>query len=247
MRTEGFTTQLVLVIVVIGMAISANLPEGMLERWSINRDVLLVGLGLVLVVALVRYVQFALVLVVAILAIGANLPAELANQFGTSPTVLTATLAITVLLALLNYVLRFLPTGTELTADRGETTTQGAEALITSTRRGDVRYMRALLRLGVAPSMPGNDGETALTTAARRGYADAVQLLLQYGADPTMPNRAGELPQDLAREQGYTRSADLIDVHIRFPDRTPVREQEALEPGRDAKAAAEPEAAERPS
>lgn len=218
MQSQSYGKQVLLVAVVLGLSVSANLPEGVLAAWSVNRTVLLIALGLTLMVALVRYVKFALVLVIAILAIGANLPDEMAAYFGTSPTILTITLVATVLLALLNYLLNILPTGVEVDPARRETTQDGAEALINATRRGDVRYMRALLRLGVDPDHTGLDGTTALTTAAGSGYTDAVQLLLHHGADPQRAGTDGRPPARIARAAGYNRAADLIEAHTRFPE-----------------------------
>ncbi|HZT62683.1 MAG TPA: hypothetical protein VFA36_06075, partial [Burkholderiales bacterium] len=105
--------EIALVILVALTATLANLPEEVLERFDINRDLLLGTLALTVFIALFLYLKFQFFFLVVLLAVAANMPGEVAESLGISTTPLIIAMATMVGFSLINYVVDLLPTGLE--------------------------------------------------------------------------------------------------------------------------------------
>jgi len=73
------TNEGVVLLIVSLMALTANLPEGMIGH-IVDRNLLLIALTATVIISLFLYVKLMLFITVSVLAIGANLPDQLANQ-----------------------------------------------------------------------------------------------------------------------------------------------------------------------
>ncbi|KAK1434704.1 hypothetical protein QVD17_00453 [Tagetes erecta] len=67
-------------------------------------------------------------------------------------------------------------------------------SLCFAARRGDDLLLQKLLKNGLDPNEPDNNGRTALHIAASQGSMDCVLLLLDYGADPNCADSDGNVP-----------------------------------------------------
>src|SRR5258706_9968482 len=68
-------------VVLVGLAATlANLPEETIERFDIDRDLLLGSLALVVFIALFLYLKFQFFFLVVLLALAANMPGEVAES-----------------------------------------------------------------------------------------------------------------------------------------------------------------------
>jgi len=187
------SSEVLILLAAAVMSLLANLPDSMSGN-MIDKQVLLIGLGGMIVVAMFRYLQVFLLLVITILAIGANLPAELASRFGISQTVMLVSLVTLISVALLNRFVRFLPTGMQ--------TSSGAivderEALLAAIAKGDQLTVHRMLVMNTNPNFTWN-GTTPLHVAAEKGYPDIVQLLIKFGADYRKKNSDGLTALEIA-------------------------------------------------
>lgn len=196
-----------LVFVVALMSVSANLPDDLAQRWSIDRHLLLIALTVTVVFALFRYLKFMLFLVVSIMAVGANLPTELASRIGVDPLILLISLGALIVLSFFNYMLKLLPTGLE--EKQTSDSVHGGKVLMTAVGRGDLSLTQRLLDMGVNVNAQEN-GSTPLIEAAQHGYSDLVQLLLENGADPGMRNTDGRTALEMSLLKGFTRTAEIL-------------------------------------
>ena len=110
--------EVALVLLVALTATLANLPEDLLERFDINRDLLLGTLALTVVIALFLYLKFQFFFLVVLLAVAANMPGEIADSLGISTTPLIIAMAPMVGFSLINYIqiVTFLAIGTCIVA-----------------------------------------------------------------------------------------------------------------------------------
>ena len=74
--------EIALVVVVALAATLANLPEETLERFDVDRGLLLGSLALVVFIALFLYLKFQFFFLVVLLAVAANMPGEVAESLG---------------------------------------------------------------------------------------------------------------------------------------------------------------------
>src|SRR5256884_5003050 len=105
--------EIALVVLVALAATLANLPEETLERFDIDRGLLLGSLALVVFIALFLYLKFQFFFLVVLLAVAANMPGEVAESLGISTLPLVIAMATMVGFSLINYVVDLLPTGLE--------------------------------------------------------------------------------------------------------------------------------------
>jgi ankyrin repeat protein len=64
---------------------------------------------------------------------------------------------------------------------------------------GNATAVRALLRHGAQPDLPGRRGFTPLMIASHGGEIECIQVLLQAGADPLRQDQDGQSSLDRAR------------------------------------------------
>jgi Ankyrin repeats (many copies) len=197
----------VIITVVTLMAIGANLPARYSDFLSINKELLLMGLGLFIAFALVRYLKFALVLAVAILSLGANLPNEIALQLGIDPQIMLYALAAMVVTSLINFILK-LPKGVKPIAQINST--HGARTLCHAALKGHASMVYSLISAGINPNYQDENGNLPLITAASQGHALVVKLLLDNGADVTLKDKAGNTALMASTKGGYTQTSMLL-------------------------------------
>src|SRR5258708_40010072 len=76
--------EVALVVLVALAATLANLPEETLERFDIDRGLLLGSLALTVFIALFLYLKFQFFFLVVLLAVAANTPGEVGGSLGMS-------------------------------------------------------------------------------------------------------------------------------------------------------------------
>src|SRR5258705_11466004 len=90
-------------VVLVGLAATlANLPEETIERFDIDRDLLLGSLALVVFIALFLYLKFQFFFLVVLLALAANMPGEVAESLAISKLPLIIAMATMVGLAMIS-------------------------------------------------------------------------------------------------------------------------------------------------
>src|SRR5438876_12204326 len=94
--------EIALVVLVALAATLANLPEETLERFDIDRGLLLGSLALVVFIALFLYLKFQFFFLVVLLAVAANMPGEVAESLGISTLPLLIAMATMVGMAMTN-------------------------------------------------------------------------------------------------------------------------------------------------
>lgn len=198
-----------LLLLVILMAIAANLPEEFASTYSIEKKYLLMALTAIIVVSILRYVRFTLLLMTAVLAAGANLPAELAARFNIDPAIMFFTLIVMVVVAVVNRFLNVVP---DRTPTRLQSSVHGARALIKAISSGNVKNVQRLIQSGVNVNVTTLSGKTPLMLAAFTGYADIVQLLISAGAIVHARDRDGNTAMSIADRKGFTRIRTLLST-----------------------------------
>src|SRR5467141_5310147 len=105
--------EIALVVLVALAATLANLPEETLERFDIDRGLLLGSLALVVFFALFLYLKFQFFFLVVLLAIAANMPGEVAESLGISTLPLLIAMATMVGFSVVDLVVELQTTGLE--------------------------------------------------------------------------------------------------------------------------------------
>jgi hypothetical protein len=187
------SSEVLILLAAAVMSLLANLPESISDN-VIDKRVLLIGLGGMIVVAMFRYLQIFLLLVISILAIGANLPQELASGLGISQPVLLVSLVALIAIALLNRFVKFLPSGIQNAS--GEVVDE-RDAMLDAIARGDQAMLQRMLIMNTSPNFTYN-GTTPLHFAAEKGYPEMVRLLISHGADYRKKNAAGLTALEIA-------------------------------------------------
>ena len=207
-------SEVVLLVIVSLMALTANLPEGAIGH-IIDRNLLLTALVATVIVSLFRYLRLMLFITVSVLAIGANLPDQLANQLGISQLTMIVASGVLVFIALLYklYHLRTIEKSRRYTEDtRGShDTIDSRKGVITAILNGNVAVLHQLLNSGVEVNF-SQDGVIPLFLAIEKGYADIVLLLLSHGAKLRVKNKEGKSPLEFAslHEDMRVRIAKII-------------------------------------
>jgi len=200
--------EIALVIVVALTATLANLPEDLLERFDINRDLLLGSLALTVFIALFLYLKFQFFFLVVLLAVAANMPREIADNLGISTTPLVIAMATMVGFSLINYVVDLLPTGLEKRPK--EQSVEGIKVLFYAIEKGNLIYAQRVLSQNFDPNLVAENGYTPLMYAAARGDSKMVELLLRNGADVNMVSKEGDTAIELALRIGSQECADIL-------------------------------------
>lgn len=200
-----------LLVLVIVMALAANLPEDLAAAFHIDKTYLLMALTGVIAVSILRYLRFTLVLVTVVLAAGANLPAELAARFNIDPSIMFFTLVVMVVAAAVNRFVNVVP---EAPALQPRQSVHGARALIKAISNGQAAQVRRLIDSGVNINVATLGGKTPLMLATFTGNADIVALLIEAGADVQARDRDGNTAHDIAARRGLAEiESRLAGLH----------------------------------
>src|SRR5213596_3293814 len=194
--------EIALVVVVALAATLANLPEETLERFDIDRGLLLGSLALTVFIALFLYLKFQFFFLVVLLAVAANMPGEVAESLGMSTLPLIIAMATMVGFSLINYVVDMLPTGLE--KKPREQSAEGIKVLFYAIEKGNLMYAAArgdskmvelLLRNGADVNMVSEEGDTAIELALRIGSQECADILKKARADQAVREQAVRTPQ----------------------------------------------------
>jgi ankyrin repeat protein len=200
--------EIALVILVALTATLANLPEEVLERFDINRDLLLGTLALTVFIALFLYLKFQFFFLVVLLAVAANMPGEVAESLGISTTPLIIAMATMVGFSLINYVVDLLPTGLEK-MPRAQSA-ESIKVLFYAIEKGNLVYAQKILSQNFDPNLVAENGYTPLMYAAARGDTKMVDLLLRNGANVNLVSKSGDTAIELALRIGSTECAEIL-------------------------------------
>lgn len=179
----------ILLSLVGGMALVANLPHGLLETLGINLQLVMAILGLIVVLALFLYVRFFFFLLYTLLAIGANLPEKWADGLGIAQGPLLATLVSMVVLSLINYGVKLLPSGLDRPPPKPNP--EATQVLLNAIERGNLKYIKAVLSMEFDVNGVDAQGISPLMRAAQKGNLEVVDLLLAKGASPRLAGPLG--------------------------------------------------------
>jgi hypothetical protein len=200
--------EIALVALVALTAALANLPEDLLDRFDINRDLLLGTLALTVFIALFLYLKFQFFFLVVLLAVAANMPGEVAESLGISTTPLIIAMATMVGFSLINYVVDLLPTGLEKKAK--EQSVEGIKVLFYAIEKGNLAYAQKVLSQNIDPNLVAENGYTPLMYAAARGDTKMVDLLLRNGANVNLVSQSGDTAIELALRIGSQECAEIL-------------------------------------
>lgn len=200
--------EIALVVLVALTATLANLPEDVLERFDINRDLLLGTLALTVFIALFLYLKFQFFFLVVLLAVAANMPGEVADSLGITTTPLIIAMATMVGFSLINYVVDLLPTGLEKRPK--QQSVEGVKVLFYAIEKGNLVYAQKILSQNFDPNLVAENGYTALMYAAARGDTKMVDLLLRNGADVNIVSDSGDTAIELALRIGAQECAEIL-------------------------------------
>jgi len=200
--------EIALVVLVALTATLANLPEDLIERFDINRDLLLGSLALTVFIALFLYLKFQFFFLVVLLAVAANMPGEVADSLGISTTPLIIAMATMVGFSLINYVVDLLPTGLEKRPK--EHSAEGIRVLFYAIEKGNLVYAQKILSQNFDPNLVAENGYTPLMYAAARGDTKMVDLLLRNGANVNLVSKDGDTAIELALRIGAQECAEIL-------------------------------------
>src|SRR5437016_5254010 len=141
--------EIALVVLVALAAALANLPEETLERFDIDRGLLLGSLALLVFIELFLYLKFQFFFLVVLLAVAANMPGEVAESLGISTLPLVIAMATMVGFSLINYVVDLLPTGLE--KKPREQSAEGIRVLFYAIEKGNLIYAQKVLSQNFNP------------------------------------------------------------------------------------------------
>jgi ankyrin repeat protein len=200
--------EIALVVLVAFTATLANLPEDLLDRFAVNRDLLLGTLALTVFIALFLYLKFQFFFLVVLLAVAANMPGEVADSLGISTTPLIIAMATMVGFSLINYVVDLLPTGLEKKPK--EQSAEGIRVLFYAIEKGNLVYAQKVLSQNFDPNLVAENGYTPLMYASARGDTKMVDLLLRNGADVNLVSKDGDTAIELALRIGAQECAEIL-------------------------------------
>lgn len=191
------------------LSLAANFAEYF--PFSLDKKYLIGALGMILAIALLKYLQAALIIVIVVLIVGANIPADLADYLKYAPWMMTLTLIVLVVLASLNKI-HSVPKWLDPKSDNEPFSEKfdGAKALFHAINNGRGRSVRALLRQGVNPDVRNKRGETALIYAAARHEEYIVRLLLHAGANTSLTDESGKNALKIAESRHQNVTKELL-------------------------------------
>ena len=208
MRMPKNVREWVLIALVGGTALLANLPEDWLAAASIERNLLLALLALIVFIALFLYLKFQFFFLVVLLAVAANMPADVADKLHVATAPLVIAMIAMVGISLINYVVGILPTGLETKPK--ERSAEGIKAIFYAIEKGNLVYAQKLLSKNFDPNLRAENGYTPLMYATLRGDAKMVELLLRNGADVSLVSKSGDTAIELALSGGFPECANIL-------------------------------------
>lgn len=208
MRMPKNVREWVLIALVGGTALLANLPEEWLAAASIERNLLLALLALIVFIALFLYLKFQFFFLVVLLAVAANMPSDVAEKLHVATAPLVIAMIAMVGISLINYVVGVLPTGLETKPK--DKSAEGIKAIFYAIEKGNLVYAQKLLSKNFDPNMRAENGYTPLMYATLRGDAKMVELLLRNGADVSLVSKSGDTAIELALSGGFPECANIL-------------------------------------
>lgn len=207
MKIQVKLGEVALLGVVVLLSLGANLPDQMLGDY-IDRNLLLIALAAIIVIALFRYLRLLLFLAVAALAVGANLPEQISTSLGVSPVVMLAFLILLVMISILNYAFKMLPSDV---GKQMHDSVDSRQAVLAAVGKGDLTKLHWLLNKNVQINFT-HEGVSPVILAAERGYTDIMQVLLSHGVDFRVKNAEGKTAMEIALAKGYSRTAEVLHL-----------------------------------
>jgi ankyrin repeat protein len=189
-------------------AVLANLPDDWLVQLSIERNLLLALLALIVFIALFLYLKFQFFFLVVLLAVAANMPADIAEKLNISTAPLVIAMIAMVGFSLINYVVGILPTGLENKPK--DQSAEGIKALFYAIEKGNLVYAQKLLSKNFDPNLRADNGYTPLMYATLRGDVRMLELLLRNGADVSLVSKSGDTAIELALSGGFPECANIL-------------------------------------
>src|SRR6266700_2238325 len=200
--------EIALVVLVALAATLANLPEEALERFDIDRGLLLGSLALTVFIALFLSLKFQFFFLVVLLAVAANMRGEVAESLGMSTLPLVIAMATMVGFSLINYVVDLLPTGLEKTEG---TKRRGHQGAVLRHREGQP-HLRAEGPLPEFRPQPRRR-ERLYAAHVRRGAGR-----LEDGGAPAQERRGRQRGEPGRRHGDRARPADRLAGVRRHPE-----------------------------
>jgi hypothetical protein len=207
MKLEFRLNEVIMLVVVILLSVTANLPDSIVGQY-VNREILLSVLATVIIISLFKYLRWMLFLAVTILALGANLPEQLASVVHVDPVAMIATLVALVFISLLNHVFKLLPT--DLAAQKTDSN-QSRKAILEAIKSGNLNKLKQLLKMNVVVDFL-QDGTSPAHLVAEQGNNEMMQALLDYGVNLNVINRDGLTPMEVAMAFGFNHTAEMLKL-----------------------------------
>ncbi len=197
-----------LMAVVFGLSVAANLPAE--PRWfaPVLPAALQVILLALLAFALIRYVALSIVITISMLLVGSGVTEIIANHLWVEHWTVLIILALMLLLSLGRHMLEL---GDKDTL-HDEGASQSVQTLFRAVEQGNLAWTYRLLAMGADINVRDKTGQTPLMSATAKGYADMVQILIQNGANPKLENHQGDSAMTIALLKGYTRIAQSLKI-----------------------------------
>lgn len=189
------------------MAVIANLPSHLVEKFGVDPGVLMAILGLMVVFALFLYVRLFFFLLYALLAVGANLPDQWADSLGISQMPMLVALVAMVALSILNYGAKMIPSGLEPKPRKQNS--EATQVLLDAIARDNLPYIKTLLSMQFDLDTVDEQGMTPLMRAAQRGNFKVVQMLIKCGASPLVAGPSG-LASDVALQKNFPAVSEFL-------------------------------------
>lgn len=205
MKLEFRLNEVIMLVVVILLSVTANLPDSIIGQY-VNREILLSVLATVIIISLFKYLRWMLFLAVTILALGANLPEQLGAVVHVDPVVMIATLVALVFVSLLNHVFKLLPT--DLAAKRTDSN-QSRKAVLEAVTSGNLNKLKQLLKMNVEVNFI-QDGTSPAHIVAEHGNNEMMQMLLDYGVNLNVLNKDGLTPMEIALAFGFNHTVEML-------------------------------------
>ena len=205
MKIEFKFNEIIMLVIVLSLSITANLPDSMIGHF-VNKDLLLSVLAAFIIIALFRYLRWMLFLTVTILALGANLPEQLASVVNVDPIIMVATLVALVLISLLNHVFKLLPT--DVVANRTDSS-QSRKAVLEAAKSGNLSKLKHLLTMNVEVNFL-QDGTSPAHIVAEQGNNELMQALINYGVNLNIINKDGLTPMEIAMALGFKHTVEML-------------------------------------
>jgi hypothetical protein len=207
MKLEFKLNEIVALVIVILLSVTANMPESLIGQY-VNREILLSVLATVILISLFRYLRWMLFLAVTILALGANLPEQLSSVVNIDPIIMIGTLVALVFVSLLNHVFKLMPT--DIAANRTDSS-QSRKALLEAIKTGNLGKLKQLIKMNVEVNFV-QDGTSPAHLVAEQGNNEMMQALLDYGVNLNVINRDGLTPMEVAMAFGFNHTAEMLKL-----------------------------------